>query len=497
MVLERARAEGTALTYDDVRLRPDYSEVLPNQVCLESKFSRNVGLKIPIVSAAMDTVTEHELAIELAKLGGIGVIHKGMDIERQLDEVSKVKFHLNGLIEKPICVGEDEKISSILEKREKKGYTFHSFLVVNNDEKLVGIITRNDFDFWDSKDDVLAREIMSTDLFCAPGGTTIDDAYDLMRNEKKKILPLVSEKGEIAGMYVFSDVKRIKTREAEAYNVDSRGQLRVAAAVGVGDEALERVERLKGRADVIVIDTAHGDSRGVFDTLREIKRNYDSLDVVAGNVSIGAAAKRLVDAGADGVKVGQGPGSICTTRVVAGIGRPQVSAVYDCAMEIYDLGIPICADGGLTNPGDIPIAITAGAHSVMMGSMLAGTEEAPGDIVFAEGRQWKNYRGMGSVGAMRDSRGAKERYFQEGSEESKLVPEGIEGLTPYKGRLADVVHQYVGGLRAGMGYAGTRSIKELIEGGDFDRITSAGLSESHPHGVSMIREAPNYTPKSS
>ena len=390
-VLERAREEGLALTFDDVRLRTGYAEVMPNQVNIESKFSRNVGLKIPVVSAAMDTVTEYGLAIELAKLGGMGVIHRSLSVEDQADHVARVKHHLNGLIEKPICVYEDESVPTILAKREEKGYPFHSFPVLSREGKLVGIVTGNDFEFCgDSQLNV--RDIMSTELISAPRDTTIDRAYDLMRSEKKKILPLVTENREVAGMYVFSDVKRIKTRSAETYNVDNKGQLRVAAAVGTGDEALKRVERLSKRVDVIVIDTAHGDSKSVIDTLREIKRNY-SLDVVVGNVSIGESAKRLVEAGADGIKVGQGPGSICTTRVIAGIGRPQVSAVYDCAKAIEGIDIPICADGGLRSSGDIPLAIAAGAHSVMMGSMLAGTEEAPGEIVFVEGRQWKSYRG--------------------------------------------------------------------------------------------------------
>src|SRR3989344_6899902 len=444
-VLERAREEGLALTFDDVRLRTGYAEVMPDEVNLESKFSRNVGLKIPIVSAAMDTVTEYGLAIELAKLGGIGVIHRSLSIEDQADHVARVKHHLNGLIEKPICVYEDEKVQDILAKREEKGYSFHSFPVLSREEKLVGIVTGNDFEFSEGHS-LKVRDIMSTELLSAPRDTTIDKAHDLMRDKKKKIIPLITENGGVAGMYVFSDVKRIKTRSAETYNVDSRGQLRVAAAIGTGDEALERVERLSKRVDVIVIDTAHGDSKSVIDTLREIKRNY-SLDVVVGNVSIGESAKRLVEAGADGIKVGQGPGSICTTRVIAGVGRPQVSAVYDCAKAIAEYGVPICADGGLRSSGDIPVAIAAGAHSVMMGSMLAGTEEAPGNIIFAEGRQWKSYRGMGSIGAMEKSKSSRERYLQQQTGKNQLVPEGVEGLVPYKGRLAEVILQYAGGLR--------------------------------------------------
>lgn len=491
LVLKRAKEEGLALTFDDVRLRTDYAEVMPDTVSIESKFSRNVGLKIPIVSAAMDTVTEYKLAIELAKLGGIGVIHRSLSLEDQAFHVARVKHHLNGLIEKPICVYEDEKISSVLLKRKSSGYTFHSFPVLDKEKRLVGIVTGNDFEFCEDSS-LSVRDIMSTGLLTVPEGTSIDDAYSLMCREKKKILPLIKDNGEISGMYVFSDVKRIKTRSAETYNVDARGQLRVAAAVGVGEEALERVSRLFDKnVDVIVIDTAHGDSKAVIDTLKEIKRNY-SLDVVVGNISTGDAAKRLADAGADGIKVGQGPASICTTRVIAGIGRPQVSAVYDCADAVERYDIPICADGGLRNSGDIPIAIAAGAYSVMMGGMLAGTEEAPGEIVFVEGLQWKIYRGMGSMGAMEASRSSRERYLQKQTGKNQLIPEGVEGLVSYKGRLEDVLFQYVGGLRRGMGYAGAASIEELRKKGDFDRITSAGFSESHPHDIKITRDSPNY-----
>ncbi len=491
-VLEKAREEGIALTFDDVRLRTGYAEVMPDDVDLKSKFSRNVGLKIPIVSAAMDTVTESGLAIELAKLGGIGVIHRSLSIGDQAFHVAKVKHHLNGLIENPICVYEDEEISSILSKRDSKGYSFHSFLVLNREEMLVGIITKNDFEFCGNGPSS-AREIMSTELLTAPKQTTLDEAYDLMRRKKKKVLPLVDYNGKVEGMFVFSDVKRIKTRSAESYNVDEKGQLRVAAAIGVGVEALERVARLvEENVDVVVIDTAHGDSKSVVDTLKEIKKEYGSLDVVVGNVSVADSAKRLIESGADGIKVGQGPGSICTTRIIAGIGRPQVSAIYDCVKMVEGHGIPVCADGGLRNSGDIPIAIAAGAHSVMMGSMLAGTEESPGEIVFAQGRQWKGYRGMGSIGAMTESKGSRERYLQSDKGKNKMVPEGVEGLVPYKGHLKKVIFQYVGGLRRGMGYVGASSIEELREKGEFDRVTAAGFSESHPHDIEITKDSPNY-----
>ncbi|MBI2105342.1 IMP dehydrogenase [Candidatus Woesearchaeota archaeon] len=493
LILEIAKRDGFALTFDDVRLRTSHAEVMPDDINIETKLSRNVDLKIPIVSAAMDTVTEYKLAIELAKLGGIGVIHRSLSIEEQAFHVAKVKHHLNGLIEKPICVYQDEKISSVLSKRESKAYTFHSFPVLNRDNKLVGIVTGNDFDFCDDHS-LNINEIMSTQLLTAPEGTTIDDAYRLMCREKKKILPLTNPYDMVVGMYVFSDVRRIKNGSAETYNVDKKGQLRVAAAVGTGEEALERVSRLMDKnIDAIIIDTAHGDSKSVIETLKEIKRNY-AIDVVVGNISVGDSARRLIAAGADGIKVGQGPGSICTTRVIAGIGRPQVSAIYDCVKAIggYSGGIPICADGGIRNSGDISIAIAAGAHSVMMGSMFAGTEEAPGEIVFVDGLQWKSYRGMGSIGAMEKSRGAMERYLQRQRGKNQLIPEGVEGLVSYKGKLADVLFQYVGGLRRGMGYAGAASIEELREKGEFDRITIAGFSESHPHDIKITKDSPNY-----
>ncbi|MEK6891339.1 MAG: IMP dehydrogenase [Nanoarchaeota archaeon] len=490
-VLEKAREEGYALTFDDVRLRTGYSKVMPDETNIESRFSRNVKLKIPIASAAMDTVSEHKLAIELAKLGGIGVIHRSLSIKDQVFHVKRVKYHLNGLVEKPICVYEDETIEFILSKREEKGYTFHSFPVLNRDGKLVGIISSNDFEFCDNLS-LTAKDIMSTELLTAQKEILLDDAYNLMQREKKKVLPLINENMEICGMYVFSDVKRIKTRSAEHYNLDDKGRLRVAAAIGTGEEALERVDALYGaHVDVIVIDTAHGDSEAVLKTLKEIKGKY-KIDVVVGNVSVGESAKRLAEAGADGIKVGQGPGSICTTRIIAGIGRPQLSAIYDCAKAIESYGIPICADGGLKQSGDIPIAIGAGADCVMMGSMLAGTEEAPGEIVFVDGRQWKSYRGMGSLGAMEESKSSRERYLQKDDGKNRLIPEGVEGLVPYKGKLSEVIFQYVGGLRRGMGYVGAASIQELKEKGDFDRITNAGMQESHPHDIKMIKDPPNY-----
>jgi IMP dehydrogenase len=490
LVLDIARKKGLALTFNDVRLRSGYSEVMPDDVNLKSRFSRNIDLKIPIISAAMDTVTEYPLAIEIAKLGGIGVIHRNLSIVEQLFHVERVKHHLNGLIEKPICVYEDETVSSMIERKQDKKYTFHSFPVINRDGRLVGLVTGNDFEFCEDYS-LKAKDIMSTELLTAPINTTIDQAYDIMREAKKKTLPLVTDEMCVSGMYVFSDVKRIKTRSAESYNLDERGQLQVAAAVGTGTEALERVEKLYKKANVIVIDTAHGDTKSVIETLKEIKTNY-SIDVVVGNISIGESARRLVKAGADGIKVGQGPGSICTTRVISGIGRPQVSAVYDCAKAIEAYDVPICADGGIINSGDIPIAIAAGANSVMLGRLLAGTDESPGKIIFRRGRQWKDYRGMGSIGAMESNKSSRDRYLQQQSGKNQLIPEGVEGRVPYKGKLADIIFQYVGGLRRGMGYAGADSIEKLRETGDLDSITYAGFKESHPHNIEIIKDSPNY-----
>jgi len=489
--LEHALKEGLALTFDDVRLKTGHSEVMPDNVNLESKFSKNIGLKIPIVSAAMDTVTEYKLAIELAKLGGIGVIHRNLSPEEQASQVSKVKHHLNGLIDKPICVYEDESVSSVLLKIKEKGYSFLSFPVLSREGKLVGLVTGNDFDFCDNPS-LKISNIMSSQPYHGKEGMSIDEAYQKMRSEKKKSIPLKDKEGRVVGMYVFSDLKRIKTRSAENYNLDSNGQLRVAAAIGTGEEEIERASKLvEKKVDVVVIDTAHGDSKAVIDTLREIKKRYD-IDVVVGNVSIGESARRLVDNGADGIKVGQGPGSICTTRIIAGIGRPQVSAIYDCYKAISDTNIPICGDGGIKNSGDITVAIGAGAHSVMMGGMLAGTEESPGEIYFYEGRQWKLYRGMGSLGAMEESKSSRQRYLQSDAGKNRLIPEGIEGRIPYRGKLSDVVFQYVGGLRKGMGYVGAGTIEELRDKADFDRITNSGFLESHPHSIKITKEAPNY-----
>lgn len=486
----KLESSGIALTYADVRLKTGYSEVLPDNVDTTTKFSKNILLKIPIVSAAMDTVTESSMAIAMAKLGGIGIIHKNLSPQDQASEVAKVKYHLQGIIEKPITVNPTDRIESILERRTEKGYSFHTFPVVDNG-KIVGLLTKNDFDFCDDHS-LTASEVMTKDLITMPYNTSVEEAYARLKKEKKKVLPLLDKNGVLTGMYLYSDLARAKSGRFDVYNLDNKGRLIVGAAIGVGDDAIKHVKFLMEKeVDVVVIDTAHGDSSPVIETLKSIKKLYPRLDVVVGNVSEPESVKRLVDAGADGIKVGQGPGAICTTRIIAGIGCPQVTAIYYCSLEAEKYNISICADGGLQYSGDIPIAIGAGAYSVMMGSMLAGTKESPGDIVFRDGRQWKNYRGMGSIGAM-ESKGSRDRYNQVLTGKNELVPEGIEGLVPYKGEVKDVIFQYVGGLKRGMGYVGAANILELQEKADFWRPTEAGIKESHPHDVVITKESPNY-----
>jgi len=482
-----------AVTYNDVRLITGYSEVLPHEVSLVSKFSKNIELKIPIVSSPMDTVTEYKLAIEIAKLGGIGVIHKNLSMEEQAQQVAKVKRHLNGLIEDPITVSEQQTIVAILTEKEQFGYSFNTFPVIDDNRNLKGILSHSDFEFC-SDLQVLAGEIMTKEVITAPKNTTIEQAYTIMRAQKKKMLPLIEE-GKLVGMYIYSDVKRIMTGNSADYNVDKKDQLRVAAAIGVGTEAMQRLEKLVAvNVDCIVIDTAHADTKSVIETLKQIKANYQNLDVIVGNISNPESAKRLADNGADGIKVGQGPGSICTTRLVAGIGTPQVTAVYNCAKVADQYDIPVCADGGIVHSGDIPIAIGAGAYSVMLGRILAGAKESPGEIIFIDGQRFKGYRGMGSLGAMEANAGSRARYLQATADKRKLVPEGVEGIVPYAGELKDILTQYIGGLRAGMGYTGAASIDELRQKADFMMSTPSGTAESHP-SITITREAPNYTSK--
>ncbi len=487
---EKIDRTGMALTYDDVRLKTGYSEIMPDEVSLETSFSKNTPLKIPVVSAAMDTVTEQEMGIAMALLGGIGVIHKNMSPVEQAKKVTRVKYYLNGFIDKPICVNQDTSIGEILKMKEEKKFSFNTFPVIDKSGRVVGILSKNDFDFCRSLSDT-AKEVMSKGVIAAPKGTKIKEAYEIMIAKKKKVLPIIDRGGVIMGMYVFKDVSRIMMKNPAGYNTDKSGQLFAAAAIGVND--FERLNLLvNNKVNVVVIDTAHADTKSVVTTLKKIKKDYD-VDVVVGNVSEPESVERIAKAGADGIKVGQGPGSICTTRIIAGIGSPQVSAIYKCSKVADKYGIPVCADGGLRYSGDISIAIGAGASSVMMGGMISGTKEAPGSVIFRDGQQWKVYRGMGSIGAMEEHRGSRERYSQIATGKKELIAEGVEGLKPYKGELADVMFQYVNGLRRGMGYVGAKNIAELREKANFVRVTSSGKLESHPHDIMITREPPNYS----
>lgn len=489
---DKMESQGLALSYGDVRLRTDHSTILPAEAKLSSFFSRHVPLKFPIISSPMDTITEHNMAIEMAKMGGLGIIHRGLSPKDQAAEVARVKFYLNGFIKKPICVFEDQTIDEILAMIKEKDYSFRSFPVLDRNGKLVGLLTNNDFDF--CPDHFLkAGDVMSRNLITAEEGIVLEDAYKTMRDRKKKILPVINKIGELVGIYVYSDVKRLITGGSPNFNIDDNGNLRVGAAIGTGDDAFERLSLLADFGiDVVVIDTAHADTKSVIETLKTIKKEYSQIDVVVGNVSEGESAKRLVDAGADGVKVGQGPGSICTTRIVAGIGCPQVTAIYNCAKALRGSGVSVCADGGIQQTGDITIALAVGANSVMLGNILAGTKETPGEVIIRQGVSVKEYRGMGSLAAMQASKASRERYGQGKNGKDKLVPEGVEGMVPYKGEVAQIIFQCLGGLRSGMGYVGAADINELQEKADFFQISGAGLGESHPHSLLATKEAPNY-----
>lgn len=472
------------LTFDDVLLIPAMSEVLPRDVDVSTRLSKNIRLNIPLVSAGMDTVTEARMAIAIAREGGIGVIHKNMSIVRQAQEVDKVKRSEHGIIIDPIFLSPDHTVREAAELMSK--YHISGVPIVENG-KLVGILTNRDIRFEEDLEQGIRSVMTKENLITAPKGTTLDEAKRIMREHKIEKLPLVDEESRLCGLITIKDIE--KTRKYPNSAKDERGRLLAAAAVGVGKDTLERAEALvDAGVDVLVVDTAHGHSRGVIETLRALKKRIGEVDIIAGNVATAEGALALIDAGADAVKVGVGPGSICTTRVVAGIGVPQLTAIYEAAKAASRYGVPVIADGGVKWSGDIVKAIAAGADSVMLGSLLAGTDESPGELEIYQGRTYKSYRGMGSIGAMRD--GAADRYFQEGA--AKLVPEGIEGRVPYRGPVSEMVFQLVGGIRAGMGYCGVRNIVELKTKTHFIRITSAGLRESHPHDVSITREAPNY-----
>lgn len=477
-----------ALTFDDVLLCPQRSDVTPKDVEVSTRLTRNVRINIPIVSAAMDTVTESRLAIALAREGGIGIIHRAMEPERQVAEIDKVKKSEYGMVVDPITMSPDQRLYEVLEVMEK--YRISGVPVTKNG-KLVGILTNRDLRF-ETKLDLKVGDVMTKErLVTAPVGTSLEEAKEILHRHRIEKLPVVDRDFNLRGLITIKDIeKRIKYPNACK---DVLGRLRVGAAVGAGPEALERVPMLiKAGADVLVVDTAHGHSEAVLDMVRSIKRRYSGTEVVAGNIVTPEAAEDLVRAGADAIKVGVGPGSICTTRVVAGVGVPQISAILACAAVANTHDVPLISDGGIKHSGDITKAIAAGAHSVMLGGLFAGTEESPGETVLYQGRTYKVYRGMGSLGAMQ-SRAGRERYFQDPEADlDKMVPEGIEGRVPYKGSLAALVYQLVGGLRAGMGYCGCKNIAEVRTKARFLRLTQAGLRESHVHDVIITKEAPNY-----
>ena len=476
------------LTFDDVLLIPAKSEVLPKDVNLSSQLTKKIKLNIPIISAAMDTVTEHKMAIAMAREGGLGVIHKNMPIELQAEEVRKVKRSESGVINDPFFLTPEHKVQEAEDLMRK--YRISGVPIVNSmeEKKLVGILTNRDLRFLEDYSVKIDSVMTKENLVTAPSNTTLDDATKILRNHKIEKLPLVNEKGILTGLITIKDIEKVVKYPNSAK--DAQGRLLVAASVGTGADTFERVEALvNAGVDALVIDTAHGHSMGVVKKIKEIREKYPDLDIIAGNVVTAEATRTLFEAGADVVKVGVGPGSICTTRVVAGVGVPQITAVYDCATVAREIGKTIIADGGLKYSGDVVKALAAGGNVVMLGSMLAGTDESPGEFEIYQGRRFKTYRGMGSLAAM--EKGSKDRYFQE--EGKKLVPEGIEGRIPYKGTLADAIYQIVGGIRAGMGYTGAKDLQTLRDTAQFVKMTGAGLIESHPHDVQIIKEAPNYS----
>lgn len=482
--MEKFLKEG--LTFDDVLLVPAKSEVLPKNTDISTYLTRKIKLNIPLMSAGMDTVTEAKLAIAIAREGGIGIIHKNMSIEKQALEVDKVKRSEHGVIVDPFHLSPDNIISDAMDLMER--YKISGVPITDKKGKLVGILTNRDLrfetDFSRQISDVMTKEKLVT----AAVGTSLEEAEEVLKKHKIEKLPLVDEQGYLKGLITIKDIEKAIQYPNSAK--DSSGRLLAGAAVGVTPDVMDRVAALvASKVDVIVVDTAHGHSKGVTDTVKKIKTNYPNLQVIAGNVATAGATRELIEAGADAIKVGIGPGSICTTRVVTGVGVPQITAVYDCALEAEKYGVPVIADGGIKYSGDVVKAIAAGASVVMIGSLFAGTEESPGDKEIYQGRSYKVYRGMGSLGAM--AQGSKDRYFQEDAK--KLVPEGVEGRVPFKGALADTIFQMIGGLRAGMGYCGAHTVDELRKNAQFMRITAAGLRESHPHDIQITKESPNYS----
>lgn len=491
MTYQQSKVVGDSLTYDDVLILPEFSDILPRDASLKTKLTRNLEINAPIISAAMDTVTESALAIAIAREGGLGIIHKNMSIERQAGMIRKVKRSESGMIKDPITLGTDATIGEALGimKDNKIG----GIPIVDSERKLVGILTNRDLRFEKDLSRKASEVMTSENLVTVPKGVDLSKAEAILQANKIEKLPVVDADGKLSGLITFRDIKKV-TEHPNACK-DEFGRLRVGAALGITPDVLERVEALvNAGVDVVALDSAHGHSKGVLDCLKMIKEAYPDLQVIGGNVATAEGAAALADAGADAVKVGVGPGSICTTRVIAGIGVPQLSAIMDAVAVLKERGIPVVADGGIRYTGDIVKAIVAGANTIMAGSLFAGVDEAPGETVIYEGRKFKTYRGMGSIEAMKQ--GSGDRYFQDPEEEiKKLVPEGIVGRVPYKGTLAEVMYQYIGGLKAGMGYCGSSTIDQLQEKGRFVKITPAAVKESHPHDVAITKEAPNYSPR--
>ncbi len=486
--MAKSKIIGEALTYDDVLLVPARSSVLPRDVDVRSRLTARITLNVPLLSAAMDTVTESAMAIAMAREGGIGILHKNMSIPAQVEEVDRVKRSESGMILDPVTVRADRRVRDVLALMNK--YRISGIPVVDDQQRLIGIITNRDLRFEPDEDQHVADIMTKENLVTAPMGTTLEQAQRILQKHKIEKLPVVDKHGVLNGLITFKDIlKKIKHPNACK---DEHGRLRVGAAVGVTVDTVDRVAALlKAGVDLIVVDTAHGHSRGVIEMVRTIRRRFPRLDLIAGNVGTAEATRDLIRAGADAVKVGIGPGSICTTRVVAGVGVPQVTAIFECSKAAARSNTPVIADGGIKQTGDIAKAIAAGADAVMIGGLFAGVDESPGEMVLYEGRSYKYYRGMGSLEAMKH--GSRDRYFQDAEDDiAKLVPEGIEGRVPHKGPLGDTMYQMVGGLRAAMGYCGTKSIAELKSRGQFVRMTDAGLRESHPHDIAITKEAPNY-----
>jgi len=486
----KSKFVGEGLTYEDVLLVPSYSKILPSEVSLQSKFSRNITLNVPIVSAAMDTVTESKMAIAMASEGGIGVIHKNMSIDDQANEVRLVKRAESGMIIDPVTLYADSLV--IDAKNNMKKFKIGGIPIVSKTGKLIGIVTNRDLRFEKDNSKKLSEVMTTKNLITAKAGTSMLQAEDILQTHKIEKLPVVDSKGILIGLITFRDIN--KHSEKPTSNKDKLGRLIVSAAIGTDKGFLKRAEQLiKAGVDALVVDTAHAHSSRVGDVLKNLKDSFDGLDIVVGNIATAEAANYLKEIGADGIKVGIGPGSICTTRIVAGVGYPQLSAILEVSEALKNSNIPLIADGGIRYTGDISKAIAAGADSVMLGSLLAGSEESPGETIIYDGRKFKTYRGMGSVEAMQ--KGSKDRYFQsDESDKQKLVPEGIVGRVPYKGQIYESIHQFIGGLRSGMGYCGSKDIKTLKKSSKFVKITGSGIRESHPHNVSITKEAPNYSP---